>query len=134
MAMNVFRFIGDMSHLASFFFLLQRIYSKRNVAGISLKTLELYLLVFVTRYLDLFFSYISLYNTTMKMLYIGMSASVVYLIRFAEPWKSSYKEEEDTFLHLKYGVAVGFGLGVFEGEVMAAVVAGAVAYTPTAGG
>ena len=29
-------------------------------AGISLKTQELYLLVFVTRYLDLFYSYISL--------------------------------------------------------------------------
>ena len=104
--MNVFRFIGDMSHLASFFFLLQRIYTKRNVAGISLKTLELYLLVFLTRYLDLFFSYISLYNSTMKILYIGMSGAVVYLIRKVEPWKSSYKEDEDTFLHLKFGVAV----------------------------
>lgn len=30
-------------------------------AGISLKTQELYALVFVCRYLDLFYSYISLY-------------------------------------------------------------------------
>lgn len=30
------------------------------VAGISLKTQELYALVFVTRYLDLFYSWISL--------------------------------------------------------------------------
>ena len=30
------------------------------LAGISLKTQELYLLVFVTRYLDLFYRYISL--------------------------------------------------------------------------
>lgn len=32
----------------------------RALAGISLKTQELYALVFVTRYLDLFYSYISL--------------------------------------------------------------------------
>ena len=32
-----------------------------NRAGVSLKTQELYALVFITRYLDLFFRFISLY-------------------------------------------------------------------------
>ena len=39
-----------------------------TAAGISLRTQELYLLVFLTRYLDLFYSYISLYNSVMKVI------------------------------------------------------------------
>lgn len=58
--MNIFRLLGDMSHLASFGFLIARLREKRNCTGISLKTQELLLLVFVTRYLDLFTNYYSL--------------------------------------------------------------------------
>lgn len=36
-------------------------------AGISLKTQELFLIVFCCRYLDLFFRFISLYNSVMKV-------------------------------------------------------------------
>ena len=39
---------------ASFVFLIQRLVSSRSAAGISLKTQEMYLLVFMTRYLDVF--------------------------------------------------------------------------------
>lgn len=35
--------------------------------GISLKTQELFLIVFCCRYLDLFFRFISLYNSVMKV-------------------------------------------------------------------
>jgi hypothetical protein len=35
--------------------------------GISLKTQELFLIVFCTRYLDLFTRFIGLYNSTMKV-------------------------------------------------------------------
>ncbi len=71
-----------MSHLVSFFFLLQTLYKGRSSIGISLKTQELYLLVFITRYLDLFTAWHSLYNTSMKIIYIGISALIVYGIRF----------------------------------------------------
>jgi len=40
--------------------LLLKINATKSCAGVSLKTQELYLLVFVTRYLDLFYSFISL--------------------------------------------------------------------------
>lgn len=40
----------------------------------------------------------------MKLAYIFMSGLVVILIRYYEPWKSSYKPEEDTFLHVKYAI------------------------------
>ena len=69
--MNAFRLAGDISHLASFFFLIHRLLQKRTAQGLSLKTQELYLLVFITRYLDLFTSFHSIYNTLMKCVYIA---------------------------------------------------------------
>ena len=45
--MNIFRLIGDMAHLLSFLVLLTKIHVSRNVAGISLKTQEMFALVFV---------------------------------------------------------------------------------------
>ena len=71
MTMNIFRLAGDLSHLLSFFFLIHRLLQKRTSQGLSLKTQELYLLVFVTRYLDLFTTLHSVYNTVMKIIYIG---------------------------------------------------------------
>ena len=79
--MNIFRIGGDLSHLVSFFFLLHTLYTRRNSEGISLKTQELYLLVFLTRYLDLLTSWHSWYNTSMKVVYIGITALIVYGMR-----------------------------------------------------
>jgi len=107
--MNVFRFAGDMIHLASFFVLFLKMLSSRSVEGVSLKTQELYLLVFVTRYLDLFFlhhfSWLTIYNTIMKIIYISSSATIVYYFRYKLPWKTTYKKDEDSFLHLKFAIA-----------------------------
>ena len=58
-------------------------------AGISLKTQEMFLMVFVFRYLDLFTNFVSIYNTTMKLLYIGLSGYIVHMIRNREPWNVS---------------------------------------------
>jgi len=56
-----------MAHLLSFLVLLFKVHGSRSVAGISLKTQELYALVFITRYLDLFWNFYSLYNSIMKV-------------------------------------------------------------------
>ncbi|RXH95363.1 hypothetical protein DVH24_025047 [Malus domestica] len=45
--------------------------------GISLKTQELYALVFLTRYLDLIVKYYSVYNTLGKLIFIGTSFATV---------------------------------------------------------
>ena len=76
-----------------------------NTAGISVRTHELFLLVFVTRYLDLFTTFYSLYNSVMKVLYIGSTACIIYTIKFQEPIKSTYDKAQDTFLHWKFAVA-----------------------------
>jgi len=104
MAMNVFRLLGDLSHVVSIFILLLRLRIAKQAAGISLKTQELFLIVFIARYLDLFTTYYSIYNSVMKVLYIGSTAYIVHMIRFQEPFKGHYDSSQDSFLHIKFGV------------------------------
>lgn len=103
--MNIFRLIGDMSHVLSIVVLLLRLRVTKNAAGISIKTQELYFIVFVTRYLDLFTTYYSLYNSVMKVLYIASTGYIIYMVRKTEPFKSTYDQAHDSFLHLKFAVA-----------------------------
>ena len=50
--------------------------------GISFKTQALYVLVFLTRYLDMFMGdFVSYYNTIMKLFFIGSSAYILYLMK-----------------------------------------------------
>jgi len=48
----------------------------------------MYLIVFCVRYMDLFMYYISLYNTLMKLFFIGSTAFIIYLMRFKKPFCS----------------------------------------------
>lgn len=102
MTMNLFRLSGDLCHIISILMLLLRLRVSKNAMGISMKTQELYLLVFVTRYLDLFTTYYSLYNTIMKILYISITAYIIYMVRFTEPYKSVYEKAHDSFLHWQF--------------------------------
>jgi len=102
--MNIFRLAGDMAHVASILILMLRLIGSKQANGISLKTQELFLIVFCTRYLDLFTTYYSFYNTVMKVLYIAATGYLVYMIRYKEPFKSKYDASQDSFLHLKFGV------------------------------
>lgn len=70
-----------------------------SYSGISLKTQELYALVFATRYLDLFTDYISLYNTLMKLIFLVSSFSIVWYIRHHKIVRRSYDKDQDTFRH-----------------------------------
>eukprot|EP00565_Helicotheca_tamesis_P005855 CAMPEP_0185730016 /NCGR_PEP_ID=MMETSP1171-20130828/8106_1 /TAXON_ID=374046 /ORGANISM="Helicotheca tamensis, Strain CCMP826" /LENGTH=226 /DNA_ID=CAMNT_0028398987 /DNA_START=121 /DNA_END=801 /DNA_ORIENTATION=+ len=102
--MNIFRLSGDMSHVFSIIVLLLRLRVAKNAQGISVRTHELFLVVFVTRYLDLFTTFYSLYNSCMKILYIVTTAAIIYMIRFSEPICSTYDKAQDTFLHWKFAV------------------------------
>jgi len=102
--MNIFRLAGDMSHVFSIIVLLLRLRVAKNAQGISVRTHELFLVVFVTRYLDLFTTYYSVYNSCMKVLYILTTAAIIYMIRFQEPICSTYDKAQDTFLHWRFAV------------------------------
>jgi ER lumen protein retaining receptor len=105
--MNLFRLSADLMHVASIFLLLLKMMTSRSCAGISRRTQELYLVVFLTRYLDLFVSHpfrspLSFYNTVMKILFISSSSYIIYLIRVK--YKHTYDHVHDTF---RYEFAVG---------------------------
>jgi hypothetical protein len=66
-------------------------------AGISGKTQILFLIVYITRYLDVFFSFISLYNTSMKIMFVGASSATVYMIYGHKAIAPTYDRHNDTF-------------------------------------
>lgn len=79
--MNIFRFAGDLSHLASILLLIYQMRLTRSCAGISFKSQLLYAIVYCTRYLDLFYSFVSLYNTSMKVIFIAAQLYILFLMR-----------------------------------------------------
>ncbi|PKU75895.1 ER lumen protein-retaining receptor [Dendrobium catenatum] len=97
--MNILRLAGDMTHLISVIVLLLKIHTIKSCAGISLKTQELYALVFVSRYMNIFTDFISLYNTIMKLIFLGTSFSIVWYMRYHKIVRRSYDKDQDTFRH-----------------------------------
>lgn len=93
--MNIFRFLGDLSHMVSCGILLYSIERSKSIDGLSLKTQQLYVLVFVVRYIDLFYRFISVYNSAMKVFFIASSAYTVYLMVVKYPKR--IREDVDTF-------------------------------------
>ncbi|XP_038068169.1 ER lumen protein-retaining receptor 2 [Patiria miniata] len=93
--MNVFRLIGDLSHLLAILILLWKIWKTRSCSGISGKSQILFALVFTTRYLDLFTNFISPYNTFMKVVYITCAFLTVYFVYIK--FKATYDSNHDTF-------------------------------------
>mmetsp|Transcript_32000 Transcript_32000/g.75397 ORF Transcript_32000/g.75397 Transcript_32000/m.75397 type:complete len:228 (+) Transcript_32000:199-882(+) len=107
--MNIFRLAADMLHLISFIVLLFRMRTQRSCRGVSLKTQILFLVVFSCRYLDLFFSFISLYNTMMKIFFISATATTVYWM--LKKYEVSYDKDND----LLHGDGSFFGYGAPHG-------------------
>jgi len=93
--MNIFRLLGDLSHLLAIIILVLKIWKTRSCAGISGKSQLLFALVYTTRYLDLVTNFVSLYNTTMKLVFIGASYATLYLMY--SKFKATYDHNHDTF-------------------------------------
>ncbi|KAK7977009.1 ER lumen protein retaining receptor [Apiospora saccharicola] len=92
--LNLFRVAGDFSHLASILILLHKMTELNGCTGISFKSQALYLLVYVTRYLDLFVTH-SVYNVIFKILFIGAQGYIVYLM--TTKYKPTHDPTLDTF-------------------------------------
>uniref|UniRef100_A0A674CH88 ER lumen protein-retaining receptor n=2 Tax=Salmo trutta TaxID=8032 RepID=A0A674CH88_SALTR len=93
--MNIFRLAGDVSHLVAIVILFMKIWRSKSCAGISGKSQVLFALVFTTRYLDLFTSVISIYNTVMKVVFLALAYATVYLIYMR--FRSTFDSESDSF-------------------------------------
>ncbi|XP_076163732.1 ER lumen protein-retaining receptor [Ptiloglossa arizonensis] len=93
--MNIFRLSADMSHLLAIIILLLKIWKTRSCAGISGKSQILFAIVYTMRYLDLVTTYISAYNTLMKIFFIATSYAIVFLMYVK--FKATYDHNHDTF-------------------------------------
>ena len=101
-----------MLHVASLLILAFRIRQSKNCVGISCKTQELYMIVFLTRYLDLFLYFVSLYNTFMKVAYIAITGYLIYLMRISKLYRQTYDVKGDSFQYWKYLLAPCFILSL----------------------
>ncbi|XP_076301899.1 ER lumen protein-retaining receptor [Lasioglossum baleicum] len=93
--MNIFRLLGDLSHILAIIILLLKIWKTRSCAGISGKSQILFAIVYTMRYLDLLTTYISAYNTFMKIIFIVTSYATVFLMYMK--FKATYDHNHDTF-------------------------------------
>ena len=59
----------------------------------------MYLAVFLTRYIDLFLGWKTLYLFLMKVMFIALTAYTMYLMRIKKPYCLSYDREADSFPH-----------------------------------
>ena len=82
MNMNVFRILGDVSHTASKCILIWAIHNNKSAEGVSLITQMLYIVVFLSRYLDIFWTPPQLYlwNFVLKIFYISSSIYIIILM------------------------------------------------------
>lgn len=103
--LNIFRVAADLSHLASILILLHKMTQLMSCSGISFKSQALYLLVYLTRYIDIF-STNSLYNLVFKIMFIGSQGYIIYLMTNA--YKPTNDPNVDTFRvqYLLAGAAV----------------------------
>ncbi|KAG1838127.1 HDEL sequence binding protein, partial [Suillus subalutaceus] len=63
--------------------------------GISFKTQALYALVFMTRYIDLLFRWVSVYNFVMKLFFISSSCHILYIMTYR--FRPTHDPSIDTF-------------------------------------
>eukprot|EP00049_Salpingoeca_infusionum_P017744 m.354181 g.354181 ORF g.354181 m.354181 type:complete len:213 (-) comp16947_c0_seq1:1268-1906(-) len=109
--MNIFRMLGDLSHVLAIALLLWKINKSRSSRGISGKSQILFMVVFLCRYLDLFTNFVSLYNTVMKLLFIAASCATVFLIYFK--YKADSDTSRDTFV-IWFAVGPAFVLALLD--------------------
>lgn len=92
---NPFRVVGDVAHLLSFVFLLASVRNSYDASSISLRSQQLLLLVFLSRYVDIFRTFFTLpYLTFMKLMFVTLTTSVIV---HTNRKRRRLDEDDDTF-------------------------------------
>ena len=78
--MNLFRVLGDLPHYLAILTIFIKIISSKSCKGISGKSQIVFLFVFITRYLDVFTNFISMYNTSIKIFFILSTLINIFLV------------------------------------------------------
>ena len=108
---NFFRVLGDYTHLAALVYLLYGLIKNKNARTVSLRSQEIYLTVYIMRYLDLLEAgcNTSMHNSIFKVLFISITTATVVMIRFYsnDTWP---KELDSGRWHLVLVPAVIYGI------------------------
>ena len=99
--LDIFRYIADSLHFISMILLLNQILKKKNCIGLSYRTQEIYLVVFLTRYSSIFFANLNYIHLILKLLAIFLTIFTIYLIRLKKPFSMTYDRIHDNFPHYK---------------------------------
>lgn len=100
-----------MLHLTSIMLLLFKLHKSKSCTGVSCRMQEMYAIVFICRYLDLLWSFISVYNTVMKIIFITGTLYLIYLMRVKPPVATTYERSNDAFPYEKFLLGPCFLLG-----------------------
>eukprot|EP00916_Digyalum_oweni_P011033 GHVL01018356.1.p1 GENE.GHVL01018356.1~~GHVL01018356.1.p1 ORF type:complete len:218 (+),score=-1.66 GHVL01018356.1:137-790(+) len=114
--MNFFRLCGDMLHFTSILLLLFKLQKSKSCIGISCRMQECYAIVFCLRYIDLFYSFLSIYNTVMKVFFIASTFYLIYLMRSKPPISQTYDKKADNFPYHLYLLPTSLILGILTTE------------------
>jgi ER lumen protein retaining receptor len=101
-----------MLHLLSIMLLVFKLHKSKSCVGVSCRMQEMYALVFCFRYLDLLWSFISLYNTVMKIIFITTTMYLIWLMRYKAPISQTYDRATDSFQYELYLLPPCFVLGL----------------------
>ena len=75
------------------------------------------MVVFCLRYWDLFLYFVSLYNSTMKLVFLSSTAYTIYLMKSKKPFCLSYDKTNDSFEHFKYIYTGNFKFKPFDYDI-----------------
>merc|ERR1712193_89757 len=103
------------SHYVAILTIFIKIISSQSCKGISGKSQILYLLVFLSRYIDLFFHFISWYNTSVKIFFILSSLTNIYLVTIR--YRGTISSEVDNF-RIEFLIGIATVLSLFISRVL----------------
>jgi len=87
--------MGDLCHYTAIITIFVKIIASKSCMGISGRSQILFLLVFLTRYMDVFTHFISMYNTSIKIFFIISTTTNIYLV-FVK-YAGTISSDMDTF-------------------------------------
>ena len=70
------------------------------------------MIVFIARYADMFFYFWGIYNFVMKLAFLGLTALLIFFMRFKSPYNQTYDSAADDFNYLVYLVPPSAILGL----------------------
>lgn len=74
--------------------------NKKNCLGLSYKTQEIYLVVFIARYTALIqVEEINFHRIALKLIFLFLTIAIIFLMRFKKPYCITYDQAYDSYPH-----------------------------------